>query len=426
MPSDVKDMFPRLGGTDTVGARAGARPNPTPARVETSPHEIRERLRKGGEVQLIGHPATMTREAFQELVAAHGGTLKVNFVGARSTAIFVVGQREWPLTKDGTLPDHLRELIARGRREKVWSVVVPEEQFLTAIGKAEWGEAVHRLYTTTTLTEVLGVAAETIRGWVKAGLIKPVTTTEGVWHFDFRQVTAARTLTNLARCGVSIRRMRRSLLGLRQWLPDVELPLEQLAIIEQDGRLMVRLAEGDLAEPDGQLQLDFETGPAPLKMPLSRGATPATPHTAAQWYQQGLEQEANGYPAEAAESYRKALKAGGPDARTCFNLANALRELGLRRESVERYEQAIETDPDFIDAWNNLGTTLSELGRHEEAILAFREILARRPDDPVAHYNLADELETTGCPHDARPHWEAYLRHDRLSAHAAHARSRLA
>ena len=42
MPSDVKDKFPRLGGTDTVGARAGARSNPTPARVETSPHEIRE------------------------------------------------------------------------------------------------------------------------------------------------------------------------------------------------------------------------------------------------------------------------------------------------------------------------------------------------------------------------------------------------
>jgi tetratricopeptide (TPR) repeat protein len=224
--------------------------------------------------------------------------------------------------------------------------------------------------------------------------------------------------------------MRRSLLGLRQWLPDVELPLEQLAIIEQDGRLMLRLAEGELAEPDGQLQLDFETGPAPLKMPLPRAAAtasapPATPHTASQWYQQGLEQEANGYLAEAVDSYRRALRAGGPDARTCFNLANALRGLGLRREAVERFEQAVETDPDFIDAWNNLGTTLSELGRHDDAVLAFRETLARRPDDPVAHYNLADELETTGCPEDARPHWEAYLRHDRTSPYAAHARSRL-
>ena len=131
MPSDVKDMFPRLGGTDTVSARAGARPNPTPARVETSPHEIRERLRKGGEVQLIGHPATMTREAFQELVAAHGGTLKVNFVGARSTAIFVVGQREWPLTKDGTLPDHLRDgrVIFRNARARETHPAASEVQY---------------------------------------------------------------------------------------------------------------------------------------------------------------------------------------------------------------------------------------------------------------------------------------------------------
>jgi Flp pilus assembly protein TadD len=418
MPSDVKDKFPRLGGGSTTSPSV-------PARVDDPANEIRERLRKGGEVQLIGQPATMTREAFQELVAAHGGTLKVNFVGARSTAIFVVGQRDWPLTKDGTLPDHLRELIARGRRERVWSVVVPEEQFLAAIGKGEYGEAVHRLYTTSTLTEVLEVAAETIRGWVKAGLIRPVTTIDGVWHFDFRQVTAARTLTSLARCGVSVRRMRRSLLSLRQWLPDADLPLEQLAIIEQDGRLMVRLAEGDLAEADGQLQLDFETDPAPLKMPLARGATPASPHTASQWYQQGLEQEANGYTAEAVASYRKALKAGGPDARTCFNLANGLRELGLRREAVERYEQSVELDPDFLDAWNNLGTTLSELGRADDALVAFREVLARDPDNPLAHFNMADELENMGCSRDARQHWEAYLRHDRLSAHAAHARARL-
>jgi Flp pilus assembly protein TadD len=413
MPTDLKTPSMRVAGSSSTHPADPA-------------GEILQRLRAGGTVQLIGQPATMTQEAFRELVAAHGGIFRVGTPRERSTAIFVVGQRDWPLTKDGRLPDRLRALIARGRSERVWAMVVPEEQFLAAIGKPEYGEAVHRLYTTSTLTEVLGVAPDTIRGWVKARLIKPVMTVEGVWHFDFRQVTAARTLTSLARCGVSVRRLRRSLLGLQQWLPDAQLPLEQLAIIEQDGRLMVRLAEGDLAESDGQLQLDFDAAPAPLKLPLARGAEPLSPHTAAQWYQQGVEQEANGYPAEAAESYRKALRAGGPDARTCFNLANALRELGLRREAVERYEQAIEMDPDFVDAWNNLGTTLSELGRHDEAVHAFREILARHPDEPVAHFNLADELESTGCPYDARPHWEAYLRHDRTSPHAAHARSRLA
>ena len=80
----------------------------------------------------------------------------------------------------------------------------------------------------------------------------------------------------------------------------------------------------------------------------------------------------------------------------------------------------------FLDAYNNLGTTLAELGRHDEAILAFREVLSRDADNAFAHFNLADELETTGCPHDARAHWEAYLRFDRTSPHAAHARSRLA
>src|SRR5215218_9057541 len=122
--------------------------------------EIRQRLRRGGEVQLIGQPATMTQEAFRELVAAHGGAFARSSPGARSTAIFVVGQREWPLTKDGRLPDRLRALIARGRSERVWAMVIPEEQFLAAVGKPEYGEAVHRLYTTSTLTAALGVAPD--------------------------------------------------------------------------------------------------------------------------------------------------------------------------------------------------------------------------------------------------------------------------
>src|SRR4051812_20641733 len=126
MPTDVSDNFPRAAGTASAPS----------AHVDAAA-EVRERLARHGTVQLIGQPATMTQEAFRELVAAHGGEFRIGSPGERS-AIFVVGQREWPLMKDGRLPNRLRALIARGRRERVWSLVLPEEQFLAAIGKAEY------------------------------------------------------------------------------------------------------------------------------------------------------------------------------------------------------------------------------------------------------------------------------------------------
>ena len=45
-----------------------------------------------------------------------------------------------------------------------------------------------RFSTLTALCEVLGIAPGRVRAWVKAGLIQPAETREGVWHFDFRQV----------------------------------------------------------------------------------------------------------------------------------------------------------------------------------------------------------------------------------------------
>src|SRR5206468_4391763 len=110
------------------------------------------------------------------------------------------------------------------------------------------------------------------------------------------------------------------------------------------------------------------------------------PRTAPEWLAQGLEQEREGYPEEAAASYRQALLVGGPHAQTCLNLANVLRSLGNRPQALERYAQAVEVAPSFADAWNNLGTLLAELGKPDEAVAAFRHALAADPDDARAHY----------------------------------------
>jgi tetratricopeptide (TPR) repeat protein len=147
--------------------------------------------------------------------------------------------------------------------------------------------------------------------------------------------------------------------------------------------------------------------------------------TAAQWYQRGQEQAAGDYPAEAAESYRQALLAGGPDARVCYDLAHALAEIGQMDAAAERYRQAVEIKPDFSDAWNNLGAALAELGRGQDAADAFQRVLELCPDDLRSIYNLADTLDELGRTQEAAPHWQAYLRQDSTSRWAAHARRQL-
>jgi tetratricopeptide (TPR) repeat protein len=227
-------------------------------------------------------------------------------------------------------------------------------------------------------------------------------------------------------------------------MPEAEQPLQQLAVLERDGRLLVRLAEGALAAPDGQLELDFEHAPAAdhaehehdddasdtgpyLRIGIGGEQEAAGRHrSAAEWFDLAVEQQSAGLLDEAAASFREALLAGGPDAQTCFDLAGVLHAIGQRPQAIERYRQAVEIEPRFADAWNNLGTLLAEAGQLDDACAAFRRAIAIDANDTRAHYNLADTLDDMGLSREAAPHWKAFLRQDTASPWAAHARKRLA
>src|SRR5262249_49999988 len=129
---------------------------------------------------------------------------------------------------------------------------------------------------------------------------------------------------------------------------------------------------------------------------------------------------------EAADAYRQAIAVGGPNAVTCFNLANCLYAMGQKELAAERYSQAAETDGRFAEAWNNLGVVLVELRDKNEAVTAFERALGANPHYGDAHYNLADLLDTSGDIAGATRHWRAYLSLDRQSQWARHARKRLA
>ena len=366
-------------------------------------------------VAYTGRLAFVTHGEFVDLVEQSGAHFDPH--AGPNTPIIVVGQQDWAINADGTLAAPLDEAGAQ-------TLVVSEERFLKTLGFEPSDKPEPRLYTSTTLSEILSLPRARLRAWVRAGLICPASTTSGVMHFDFRQVSAAKLLWDLSQSGVATSQLRRSLQQLRTWLPDVEQPLEQLTVLERNGRLLVRLEKG-LAEADGQFQFDF-TGAADQASEPASMRMYAGPTTAAGWHDQALEQERGGYLGEAVESYRQALMRGGPNARICFDLAHALQALDKKAEAAERYRQTLEVDGRYPDAWNNLGTVLAELGSRSEACEAFQHALMIDANDLRRHYNLADTLEEMGLHADAVKHWKAYLQQDSQSPWGVYARSRLA
>jgi Tetratricopeptide repeat/MerR HTH family regulatory protein/BRCA1 C Terminus (BRCT) domain len=369
----------------------------------------------GKGVAFTGRLAALTRAEAVALIQAYGG----RYISAVNieTHFLIVGQEGLPLTKQGTLTPKLRKaraLLADGSL-----TILTEEEFLDRLDLAGRSGGVHRRYTSAQLCRLLRIPRPRLDNWLRHELIQPVETLHGLSFFDFQQVTSVRTLWDLTRAGVTSGRIRKSLEQLRRWLGDVEQPLAQLALIERDGRLMLRLEEGQLADTKGQLQFDFAADPPPIVVVESASAT------AEEWWERGCDAEEAGRLQEAAAAYRQALLAGRPTPQLCFNLGNVLFALDQKGQALERFRQAVELDCTFAEAWNNLGNTLIELDKGDEAVAAFLQALKLNPHYADAHYNLADTLEDLGRLPEARPHWQTYLRLEPAGSWANYARRRL-
>ena len=359
---------------------------------------------QGKQVALTGKLASMTHAEAADLLGAHGAQLAaaVN----RQTDFLIVGQESWPLQNDGRLTNPLQK-AEELQQAGCPIVILAEEELLSRLGLQVDG--VHRRYTLSQLIELLGVPRNRMRAWMRAGLIHPVEKQHGISYFNFRQVTGVKTLCDLANAGISTERLRLSLQQLKLWVNDVDQPLEQLALLEKNGQLLVRL-DGGLVAPSGQMYFDFvedslrETSAGLAERILHH------PITGEQWFESGRLFEEEGDAEQAAHAYRQALLVAGPDADVCFNLANVLYAMGHKEEASERYRQVIELDRGHAEAWNNLGVVLADLRDAEAAIEAFQRAIELHYVD--AHYTLADHLHSLGRTAEARVHWQMYVRHD--------------
>jgi tetratricopeptide (TPR) repeat protein len=304
--------------------------------------------------------------------------------------------------------------------------------------------AVRRLYTPAMLAELLAVPVAAIRRWHRRGVLHGVRCVRRLPYFDFEEVAIARRLAQLLNAGCSLRMIDRRLAELSRLLPGVERPLADPALVVEGRRLYLRRGE-DLAEPGGQLLLDFDArqddedeGPRPVisLAALTEGRrSPALPEASdgsqiralvERLQQDALDWEDEGQLDRAAEAYRTLLMAAGPTAEINFALADVLYRDGDLSAARERYYAALELDEEYVEARASLGCVLAESGELELAAATFEGALGFHPDFADVHFHLANTLERMGRADEAEAHLRTFLELAPESPWAEAARDRLA
>jgi tetratricopeptide (TPR) repeat protein len=311
---------------------------------------------------------------------------------------------------------------------------------------ASHGAAVRGLYTPAMLADLLAVPVAAIRRWHRKGALQAVQSVQRLPYFDFAEAAIARRLAQLYRAGCSLRTIDRKLLELSRLLPGVDRPLNDPAVVIEGRRLFWRRGD-DLAEPGGQLLLEFEPAPrgaehdeAPHVIPFAGSTHRTSASTASascsaqastEELVQRLQQEAQDWEDEgrfdqAAEAYRTILMAVGARADVSFALADVLYRAGDLSAARERYFATLELDVGFVEARASLGCVLAEMGELELAAATFHGALDDHADFADVHFHLANVLERLDRSGDAAAHFEAFLELAPESAWAAAARERLA
>ncbi len=290
---------------------------------------------------------------------------------------------------------------------------------LQANGKssvASSGGGATERYRTTDVARILGVSARRVRRLVDAGHCAPARHGRA-FRFEFRDLVLLRTAQGLLRLpDLPPKRVHRALRQLKKQLP-ANRPLSGVRIYAEAGKIVVRDG-GTIWEPDsGQQEFHFGVDGLQVKaanvIPVLRpeAHSAASSESARDWFEYGmlLEQDdpngsrkayeraleidpslVDGYlnlgrlvheggdPRGAAAFYIEALRRGGDEALTHYNIAVAYEDLEDFTQAKFHYGRSIELNAHFADAHFNLGRLLERIGEGEASLkhlIAYQRLL---------------------------------------------------
>jgi DNA-binding transcriptional MerR regulator len=256
------------------------------------------------------------------------------------------------------------------------------------------------------------LTAARLRSLDKAQIVSPSGSRNGKRAYTFQDLIALRATHDLLARRVKIRDVAKAIGVLRQSLPRVTRPLQELRIVS-DGRRVVVRTDGAMFEPlTGQMVLDFQVNA--LRDDVVRVLRPETAKTRARTAYDlytrasSLDEDPATFD-EAEQLYRRALELDPELAIAFTNLGNIRFRRGDEQGADALYRRALEIDERQPEAHYNLGYVMLERGDPRGAVEYFEKALAADPRFADAHFNIAMALEAIGEKARARTHWKRYL-----------------
>lgn len=293
-------------------------------------------------------------------------------------------------------------------------VLRKEEQAALAGQDANGGtrEPLTDLFTLTEIARLLDFPPTRLRTLDRAGVVSPTGRRRGRRAYTFSDLIALRTAKTLLEQRVRLRDVTRAVQALKKSLPKVTRPLQELRIVSDGQRVVVRTQEGAFEPLTGQMLLDLEV--KSLRDDVVRVLRPSAgrerARTAYELYLKASQLDEDPLTMDEAERlYAQAVQLDPWLGIAYTNLGN----IRFRRKDTEGAEQlyrkALEIDGRQPEAQYNLGYVMLERGQPQHSIPLFLGAIEADPKFSDAYFNLAMAYEQIGDSGKARPFWKAYI-----------------
>jgi tetratricopeptide (TPR) repeat protein len=277
---------------------------------------------------------------------------------------------------------------------------------------ASTGEPVTDVFSPREVAKLLNLTIAKLRTLDKAHVVSPSATRNGRKAYTFQDLIALRATHGLLEQRVRLKDIVQTIGALKRALPRVTRPLQELRIVS-DGRKVVVKAEDGAFEPvSGQMMLDFRVDGLrdDVVRVLRQEPTGSRARTAYDLYMRAstLDEDPASFD-QAEELYKKATELDPNLAIAYTNLGNIRFRRGDEAGAEVLYRKALAIDERQPEAHYNLGYVMLERGYASRAVTYFEAAIKADPRFADAHFNLAMAYEAIADKARARVHWKRYL-----------------